>query len=389
MARAPFSIFKRQSKDRQTGKAVLRYCARFFDEEGAVVRTKTLEATSATKATLEAKALLDKGEGIASADPFALDFLRAFWKADSDYARMKALRGRGLSIRYIEINALIVNKHLAEPLKGIRFHSLTVPRMEKIVLGLSDAGMNPRTINAIISAIRIPVTDYSRRHRIPDPLMYLQRAAERPRERGTLSLEEVAKIIALDDESPRVQTALLLGALCGLRMGETRGLEWGDVDGPGGMLHIVHNWVDDREGSKGPKCGSRRDVPLPAVVLKSVELCRSIAPEGASLILFNEREPGKPIGKQALERGFRRILVKIGIDEEERRKRNLVFHGLRHTYVSATRAAGLPDFAVMRLAGHKSLAMTERYSHAENIVDFAAARAALDAATLPKAFRAV
>jgi integrase len=165
-------------------------------------------------------------------------------------------------------------------------------------------------------------------------------------------------------------------------MGEARGLEWDDIDEKAGLIHVVHNWVDDREGVKRPKCGSARDVPLPDVVLEAVKLCRSVAPEGSRFVLFNEKSVDKPTNKQVLERGFRSVLKKIGIDEDSRKGRNLVFHGLRHTYVSATRAAGLPDFVVMRLAGHKSLAMTERYSHTENVIDFAATRAALDSAVL-------
>jgi hypothetical protein len=74
-ARAPFSVFIRESRNRVTKKPVARYVARFFDEDGNVIKTKTLEATSSTKATLEAKALLDKGEGVAKADPLILDFL--------------------------------------------------------------------------------------------------------------------------------------------------------------------------------------------------------------------------------------------------------------------------------------------------------------------------
>jgi len=378
MARAPFSIFRRKSRDRATGREVIRHCARFFDDEGAVVRTRTLEATNKTAAALEAKRLLDKGEGIPSANPLALDFLADFWKIDSDYAKMKALRGRPLSYHYVEINAHVIKKHLSGPLKDVRFHQLTVPRMEKIVLAFAAAGMNPRSINYVIQSVRVPVSDWARRHRVPDPLQYLQRVAERPRERGTLSLDEVARIAALEGESPRVKAAILLGALCGLRMGETRGLEWDDIDEEAGLVHVVHNYVDDREGVKGPKCGSRRDVPLPDKVLEAVKLCRAVAPEGARFVLFNEKNPEKPTDKQVVERGFRAILAKVGIDDELRKTRNLVFHGLRHTYVSATRAVGLPDFAVMRLAGHKSLAMTERYSHAEKVVDYAVARAALN-----------
>jgi hypothetical protein len=35
------------------------------------------------------------------------------------------------------------------------------------------------------------------------------------------------------------------------------------------------------------------------------------------------------------------------------------------------------------MAGHKSMVMTDRYSHAEGIIDFAAARASLEATVKP------
>jgi integrase len=220
------------------------------------------------------------------------------------------------------------------------------------------------------------VSDRARRLRIPDQLEHLQRVAERPRERGTLSLDEVAKIAALEGESPRIKTAMLLGALCGLRMGEVRGLM--PEDRGQGVLAIRHNYVDDREGAKDPKCGSSRRVPLPGVVDELLSLCEALAPKGSRFIIYNEKDITKPIDKNALERGFRRVLKEIGIDEDQRRARNLTFHGLRHTYVSITRAVGLPDFVVQRLAGHKSAVMMERYSHAENVIDFTAARTALE-----------
>jgi len=71
-------------------------------------------------------------------------------------------------------------------------------------------------------------------------------------------------------------------------------------------------------------------------------------------------------------------LARIGIKEEQRKSRNLVFHGLRHTFVSLSRASGLPDFLVMRMAGHKSASMMENYSHAGNVIDFTATRAKMD-----------
>jgi integrase len=116
---------------------------------------------------------------------------------------------------------------------------------------------------------------------------------------------------------------------------------------------------------KAPKCGSKRDVPLPAAVLEAVNLCKAAAPAGSRFVLWNDKDKERPADKNALERGFRMILGKIGIDEKARTARNLCFHGLRHSFVSITRATGLPDWVTMRLAGHKTLAMTERYSHSK------------------------
>ena len=260
MARAPFSVFKRNSRDRTTGKPVVRFVARFFDEDGNVRKTKTLEATSATKATLEAKGLLDKGEGIEQADPLVLDFLAAFWKVDSDYSKMKSLRGRALSLKYVEINRMIVAKHLGEPLKGIRLHSLSVPRIERIILDLAAKGVGSRSINCVLQALRVPVSDYSRKHRVPDPLMYLGKVAETPKERGTLSIDEIGKIVELRAESPRLRCAVLLGALCGLRLGEAAGLQWGDVDEAAGMIHVIHNWQAG-EGVKAPNAAPSETFP--------------------------------------------------------------------------------------------------------------------------------
>ena len=378
--RAPFLVFKRNSRDRVTRKSVVRFCVRFFDDDGAVVLTKTLKATNKTAAVIEAKGLHDRGDARAKSDPLVLDFLADFWKIDSNYAKMKALRGRALSIHYVEISAMVVKKHLGERLKNVRLHQLTVPLMEKTILNLSETGASARTINAVIAAVRVPISDWARHNRVPDPLQYLGRIAENPRARGTLSVDEIAKIIELRSESPRVRCAVLLGALCGLRLGEVRGLEWSDVDEASGMLHVVHNYVDDREGVKGPKCGSRRDVPLPAAVLEAVTLCRACAPKDARHVLWNDKDATRPMDKGTIERAFPILLGRIGIDDTARKSRNLCFHGLRHSYISMTRAAGVPDFAVMRLAGHKSLQMTERYSHAENVVDFTAARLALNGA---------
>ncbi|HUX37858.1 MAG TPA: site-specific integrase [Rectinemataceae bacterium] len=322
--------------------------------------------------------------GTATADPYVVDYLQQFWSPDSDYALTKKRNGKPLSIGYIRISAYLVGKHLAEPLKTTRLSSLGVPQIEKILNAMAERGSSGRTQNAVIAALRVPVTHWARQHRAADPLEYLSKSADTPRARGTLSLDEIRKIIAIDDESPRVVAAVLLGALCGLRLGEARGLQWADIDRDAKTVHVQSNWVEGESALKGPKCGSRRDVPLPDPVLEALDLCVREAPYTPTFALWNEAKVNLPFSKKAIEGGLARVLRRIGIDDQAQVDRNLVFHGLRHLFVSLSRATGLPDFAVMRLAGHKSAAMMEHYSHSDNVVDFADARERMATALAPK-----
>jgi integrase len=64
----------------------------------------------------------------------------------------------------------------------------------------------------------------------------------------------------------------------------------------------------------------------------------------------------------------------------EQKQRNLTFHGLRHTFITLGRLAGISDMEIQALAGHKSGAMMERYSHASQVLDYEAAREKLEKA---------
>jgi integrase len=377
LARAPFSIFSRKGSD---GRAA--YCARFFDDDGSVIKTMVIrEAKSPTAAARIAAGKLREGVIAKAKNPDALDFFRKFWTRESDYVRGRALRGIVLSDQYLKISQYLIEKHLSAALKGKRLLEVSPAFLEKTILDLSKKGASPRTINTAVQAIKVPYAHFCKLHRLANPLATIEKVRESYRERGILSAAEVGKIIALEKESPRVVAAVLLGALCGLRLGEVRGLQWEDVDADAGMIHVRHNIVDEAEGVKGPKWGSVRYVPAPQPVIEALKLCADTAPEGnLRFILWNEKRADAPILSATIRKGFKRILKKIGIDDAERERRNLQFHGLRHTFVSLSRAGGVPDFVVQRMAGHKTMMMTDRYSHAEGVIDFAAAREAMEKA---------
>jgi integrase len=376
-----FTIFKLKCSNPKTKKPDFKFCARFLDENGQIVKTKTLLARKLQDATIEAQKMLEKGGlGILGEDPLIMDIISSFWKEDSHYALAKTRKGEPLSKDYIYINGCIAKKHLAKKLEGLRVSKITVAFMERVVEKFEKEGKNPRTINGALNCLQIPLRKWSREHGIPYPLEYFDgHCKEHPKERGTLSIEEIQKIIDLQDESPRIKLACLLGSMCGLRLGEVVGLQPDDVDTGNKIIHVRHNWVSNKEGLKGPKCGSKREVPLPTAVEEAFNLCISVNPyNNCPFVLWNDIDPEHPADRGAIYYGFKRLLARIGIKEEQRKSRNLVFHGLRHTFVSLSRASGLPDFLVMRMAGHKSASMMENYSHAGNVIDFTATRAKMD-----------
>ena len=53
----------------------------------------------------------------------------------------------------------------------------------------------------------------------------------------------------------------------------------------------------------------------------------------------------------------------IGITEEERTRRYLCFHGWRHFFNTTMRTNNISDGKLQKMTGHKSLEMTDRYTH--------------------------
>jgi len=63
-----------------------------------------------------------------------------------------------------------------------------------------------------------------------------------------------------------------------------------------------------------------------------------------------------------------------------KKKRNLTFHSLRHTYITLGRIAGITDIEIQILAGHKDARMMDNYTHSGQVLDFTAAREKLEKA---------
>jgi integrase len=268
----------------------------------------------------------------------------------------------------------------------------------------AEKGLAGGRINKVMQAMSVAVRHAVFRGELEkDPFKNIRGAPDVRKEKGVLTPAEVTALIRAPVTDPRGRLAVLLGTLCGLRLGEVRGLLWGDIGE--GVITVRHNYIDE-DGLKAPKCGSAGTVPMPESVRAAIEEVRSISrnPAPDALVMESLECPGKPFSKTHFEKALVRELEAICIPgkwrplshpgrkltaeetqppegyENEQRRRNLTFHGLRHTFVTLGRLAGISDLEIQALARHKSGAMMERYSHASQVLDFAAAREKLEKA---------
>jgi len=382
--RAPFLLIPRARKNSNERF----WYAKFWDEDSRrYCHTKALGVPCLGRrngrdiAIKAAEALVE--ETARTTDPLVLDFITAFWAPTSRHVRERAIVDkRPLSLDYLDHNRRAIHLHIT-PFPG--FRSL---RLSKIRAGIVkdwqlwciEHGTTPRACNIALQALRVPIRDAVARGDIPaDPLAIVKKIPEVIKERGVLTTNEIGRLVCAHESDPRVKAGVLLATLCGLRCGEIRGLRWADIDFENELLYIRHNAVAF-ENDKPPKTGSKRTIPLQNAIKTVLEAVRNITQYSGKddFVIFSTFRSGFPITGHALLNGLYRMLNTIGISEEERRRRNLNLHAMRHTFITMARNIGLPDISVMALSGHKSPDMLTRYSHVAQIIDFKDMRTKLE-----------
>ena len=146
----------------------------------------------------------------------------------------------------------------------------------------------------------------------------------------------------------------------GLRRGELLGLTWLDVGLLDQRLEVRQSFVRGEMTTPKSRAG-RRSVQLGRQAITALE------EQYAELPLYRSPESpvfchaalGTPLDPSKLTTYARKALRKAGITDAFR-----PWHGLRHTALTQTAAAGVPPMFVQAKAGHAQGSTTERYLHA-------------------------
>lgn len=133
----------------------------------------------------------------------------------------------------------------------------------------------------------------------------------------------------------------------GMRLGEILHIKGYDIDLKQGLINV-------RMGKTGERT---------AYVPKSFEEdLAKIIPANLSNYIFSGND-GKPLSRTYVSQIFARFIECTGLNKSiQDARQKIVFHTFRHTFCSWLAIAGVPIYTISKLAGHKTITMTQRYA---------------------------
>ena len=193
-------------------------------------------------------------------------------------------------------------------------------------------GVTPATKNRWVAYLSAFLTHLQRERRlIPENVCKGLRLKE-PRGRVRwLSDDELTRLRKALKAKPKVALLVEAALHTGARAGELLALKWQDMDLERGTARIVDS-----------KNGESRLIPIRGALLEALKA--------------KDRKGDDRVFRLNYAKPFKAACAEAGIED-------FVFHDLRHHAASVLVQSGVDLFRVQKLLGHKSPAMTARYSH--------------------------
>jgi integrase len=225
---------------------------------------------------------------------------------------------------------------------------------------IEPSHISPTTINKVRQAVHVALEHAETVDLIPsNPMRSIRRVKEEPKERKIFERDELVKLFAQPWRDIRAYAGAMLAAATGMRLGEIRGLLYGNVHFSDGYLDVLTSY-QNKEGVKPPKWGDiRYGVPLPSRVSDSLQAVVKVCPYalGDDSFLFFGDKADRPVPAYTLQHGLKQAIQSTGVPSKGR-----TFHCLRHTATSLIAGDAGMD-RVQRLLGHTTAMMTEKYTH--------------------------
>jgi len=147
-----------------------------------------------------------------------------------------------------------------------------------------------------------------------------------------------------------IKAVIMMGYFTGMRKGEILNLTWDKVDLKNRMIRLEAEDTKDREKRNIPICDELYSLLL--------SMPNRLHDSGQENHVFQFK--GEPI--RDIRSGLRRACKKAKIEYGRFTKGGFIFHDLRHTFNTNMRKAGVAESVIMRVTGHSTREMFDRYN---------------------------
>ena len=297
------------------------------------------------------------------------EFLFNFWDYEkSEFVQRRLAHGHSMTKRHTDMMKGLV-KNYWQPYFGneVTVQELDKPTLEDFFFYLyKEKGLKGGSVNKAINCGSRAMRYLFENNKIKEnPMAGIERFNTDELERGIPTETEVKQLLATTWDNEAHYLAFKLGIFCGLRAGEISGLRVCDLDLDADIIHVRHSW-NDVDGLKCPKNSDVRDLPIDHQTILQVYNLAKQNPNFSDLsyVFFSAQKTEQPYWPSYYAEGLYQALETIGITEEQRKERNIVFHSLRH--FCATVLSQRTDLkTVQAVMGHRSEEMSKHYSSHE------------------------
>lgn len=278
---------------------------------------------------------------------------------------LKNLTGLGRSQSTVKRYEPIIGSFLSSigPLrKKASIRSLTVTEIEHWRDAETASGKSAKTVNMGIRTLATAIAGCKRRGEIlTNPAEAVTLVAGNSEERDPFTLAEISALLRVaKDDYVDWKTAILTGALAGLRLGDVTSLLWGQVDLVAGCLNVTPD-----------KTENAVTIALAPQLREHLESLPVGGPDVPLMPSLSGRKTGSNGENAGLSNEFRRLMKKADIVTKSGKKKTgkgrqmskKTFHSLRHTFTTSLAESGAADAVTKSMTGHTTDEAFRRYIH--------------------------
>ena len=374
--RKPYSLQKRKNTK---GKTI--YYVQFWDKrQKKYLTAKSSGQTSKAAAEKWAMQYIEGGGVNPNMNQTLESFAKDIFEKDGEYHQNNKAFRKSIGIRYLRNQKAYCINHIFPAIGEIKLKDISSECIDKFALSLlNEKGLSASTTNHILSTIK-NILHWSKTMDVLNKVPDFQWVHGKRKKRGCLTKDETKKLFALRTWKDNHYVLNLLAFTTGIRQGECRGLKWKCIDFEKNCIHVNASWDNATKALKLPKNNESRTVTIPPYLGTQLKILQGNSIfNGPDDLVFHGEKKYVPIRPESIRRYFYRKLDEIGIDDEKRKERNIVFHSSRYFLNSHLVEQGLPALKIQEIIGHLSPKMTENYFIVDEMADV---RAAQDALTL-------